>query len=140
MCYLTITIHDVIDRPTWFTFDLVPDSSPLILGQDDREHCNTINFADQKYIQMRRPHDDTHPYLFTYIVPSDQRLRLKIAPHPCSTKRALLGNIHTSARRDPLVFCELVHRYTHPTTYEMKALCKEANMLNEDLEDAIERV
>ena len=140
ICSWTITIHDINGKPTAFTFDLVSGSSPLILGQDVREHCNTFNLTDQRYIQMRRPHDDAHRYLFTYLVPTDQRLRLDIAPHPRSSKKTLLGNIHTSVKREPLAFCKRVHRYTHATPEEMMILCKDADMMGPELEDAIKRV
>ena len=136
----TITIHDVHGKPTSFTFDLVSGNSPLILGQEIREHCNTFNLANEKYIQMRRPHDDDYRYHYTYLLPSDRRLRLDIAPHPMFTKRTLLGNIHTNAKRQPLAFSKRVHRYTHATADEMKLLCKEADMLDKQLEAAIEQV
>ena len=140
ICSWTITIHDIHGKPTSFTFDLVSGSSPLILGQEVREYCNTFNLTNQRYIQMRRPHDDAYRYLYTYLVPSDGRLRLDLAPHPLSTKRTLLGNIHTSAKREPLAFSKRVHRYTHATAEEMKLLCKEADMLDKKLEEAIEQV
>ena len=140
VCSWTLTINDIHGRPTSFTFDLVPGVSPLILGQDIREHCNTFNLAEQKYIEMRRPYDDAYRYLFTYLIAKDRRLRLDIAPHPLSSKSTLLGNIHSSAKREPLAFCKRVHRYTHASAEEMKLLCKEANMLDEPLETAIDRV
>lgn len=140
ICSWKITLHDLNGKPTSFTFDLVPGKSPLILGQEIREHCNTFNLASKRYIEMRRPYDDDYRYLYTYLVPSDRRLRLDIAPHPLSSKQTLLGNIHTSAKRQPIAFCKRVHRYTHATADEMKLLCTEANMLNSNLEAAIEQV
>ena len=140
VCSWTLTINDIQGRPTSFTFDLVPGVSPLILGQEVREYCNTFNLAEQKYAEMRRPFDDAYRYLFTYLVTKDRRLRHDIAPHPLSSKRTLLGNINSNAKIEQLAFCKRVHRYTHATADEMKLLCKEANMLDEPLETAIDRV
>ena len=140
ICSWSITVHDNSGKPTSFTFDLVPGDSPLILGQEVRAYCNTFNLAEQRYIQMRRPYDDAYRYLFTYIVPQDRRLRLDLAPHPLSTRETLLGNIHANAKRQPLAFCKRIHRYTHATQEEMKTLCEEAGMLDEELIAAIERV
>ena len=140
VCSWSITVHDNAGKPTSFTFDLVPGNSPLILGQEVRAYCNTFNLAEQRYIQMRRTYDDDYRYLFTYIVPQDRRLRLDLAPHPLSTKETLLGNIHANAKRQPLAFCKRVHRYAHATPEEMKTLCMEAGMLDDELTAAIERV
>lgn len=92
------------------------------------------------YICMRRPTDNGERYLYTYLISEDTRLRLDLAPHPLSVKRTLLGNIHTTAKRAPLVFCKRVHRYTHAPPEQMKSLCKEANMLDADLIEAIDKV
>lgn len=140
VCSLTLTVQDVTGKPTSFTFDLVHGKSPLILGQDVRQHCNTFNLTEQRYIRIKRPTDDAERYTFTYIIPEDSRLRLDIAPHPLSVKRTLLGNIHAGVKRAPLVFCKRVHRYTHATPEEMRILCKDANMLDEALEQAIDKV
>ena len=140
MCSWTVTIHDTQRRPTAFTFDLVRGQSPLILGQDVRGYCNTFNLTNQRYIEMKRPKDDAHRYLYTYIDSSDGRLRLDIAPHPLATKKTLLGNIHTTVKRQPLTLCKRVHRYTHATPDEMRHLFQDANMLDNELEDAIEQV
>ena len=140
VCSWTITIQDIHGKLTAFTFDLVPGKSPLILGQEVREHCNTFNLANQRYMVMRRPYDDAYRYLYTYLIPSDCRLRLDIAPHPFATKPTLLGNIHANAKRQPLAFCKRAHRYTHATAEEMKLLCSEANMIDHNREAAIDRV
>lgn len=105
ICSWTLTLHDVTGKPTSFTFDLVRGSSPLILGQDIRQYCNTFNLSAQKYVCMRRPTENGDRYLYTYLVAEDSRLCLDLAPHPLSVTKTLLGNIHTTAKRAPLVFC-----------------------------------
>lgn len=136
----TLTVHDVTEKPTALTFDLVQGSSPLIVGMDVRAYCNTYNLGSQRYILMKRPTDTEKRTLFTYIVPDDKRLRLDIAPHPRSVVTTLLGNICSSASRAPLVFSKRIHRYTHASKDETKSLCRDANILNEELEQAIDKV
>ena len=140
VCSWTLTVHGTQGKPISLTFDLVPGSSPLIVGNDVRQYCNTYNLEEQPYLRIRRPTDDGDRYLLTYLVPEDNRSRLDIAPHPLSVKSTLLGNIHTTAARTPLDFCKRVHRYTHATAEEMKALCSDAGMLNTEIEEVIERV
>jgi len=140
ICSWTLTFPDITGRPTSFTFDLVSGESPLILGQEVRQYCNTFNLSEQKYICMQRPTDKQERYVFTYLVPTDSRLRIDLAPHPLSVKSTLLGNVHTTAKRTPLAFCKRVHRYTHATPEQMRTLCKDANMLDEALLKAIDTV
>lgn len=140
VCSWTLTIHDVTGKPTALTFDLVQGNSPLIVGMDVRAYCNTYNLGDQKYISLKRPTDTQQRTLFTYLVPDDSRLRLDIAPHPLSFVSTLLGNVSTTAARTPLVFIKRIHRYTHATKEEMKTLCQDANILNDQLNDTIEKV
>lgn len=140
VCSWTLTVHDTTGKPTALTFDLVPGSSPLIIGMDIRAHCDTFNRDKQKYVRMKRPSDAEERILFTYLVPDDNRLRLDIVPHPRSATRTLLGNIHTTAKRTPLAFCKRVHRYTHATPDEIRRLCKDANMMTDELEQAIVKV
>lgn len=140
ICSWTLIIHDVRGKPTNFTFDLVHGRSPLILGMDVRAHCNTFNLSQQRYIELKRPTDKEPRYLFTYVVSDDQRLRLEISPHPKSKVSTLLGNIHTTARRKPLVFCKKIHRYTHASKAEMLTLCKQPGILDKNLTEAIEKV
>lgn len=140
VCSWTLTTQDIAGKPTALTFDLVQGKSPLIIGQDIRQYCNTFNLTEQKYIRLKRPTDDAERYLYTYLVPGDSRLRLDVAPHPLSVKRTLLGNIHSSAKRAPLTLCKRIHRYTHATPEEMRVLCKDANMLDDALDEAIDKV
>lgn len=140
VCSWTLNTYDTTGKLTSLTFDLVPGTSPLILGMDIRAYCNTFNLGDQKYIKMQRPHDNAERILFTYLVPEDKRLRLDIAPHPRSVVRTLLGNIQTTAQRTPMTFCKKIHRYTHATKDEMRTLCQDARMLDPELEQAIENV
>lgn len=65
----TLTIHDITGKPTSLTFDLVPGTSPLIVGLDVRAHCNTINLQEPRYIMMKRPTDVEERTLFNYIIP-----------------------------------------------------------------------
>lgn len=123
-----------------FTFDLVPGKSPLILGMDVRAYCDTYNLGDQKYIKLKRPTDSATRVLFTYLVPDNNRLRLVIAPHPRSVVRTLLGNVHASFKRTPLIYCKRIHRYTHSTKEEMKRLCLDAKIDDGKLEEIIGRV
>lgn len=136
----TLTIQDTQGKPTSLTFDLVTGSSPLIVGNDVRKYCNTYNLENQPYLRIRRPTDDSDRYLFTYLVPEDNRSRIDIAPHPLSAKTTLLGNIHTTSARKPLAFSKRVHRYTHAPAAEMKRLCTEAGLFSKELEKAIDKV
>lgn len=140
VCSWTLTLHDITGKPTSLTFDLVPGRCPLFPRQDVRSYCNTFNLCKQKYIRMKRPYDKHDRYLYTYVVLEDSRLRLDLALHPLSSKSTLLGNIHTTVKRAPLVFCKRVHRYTQATLTQMKPLCKEANMLDEELLTTIDEV
>ena len=136
----TLHVQDVEGKPTAFTFELVEGTSPLILGMDVRKYSNTFNLSDQKYIEMRRPTDSAPRTLFTYIVPNDDRLRLEVAPHPLATVSTLLGNVHTTAKRTPLVFCKRIHRYTDAHPDELRNICKDAGIMDNLLDDAITRV
>ena len=112
----------------------------MILGMDGRKYTNTFNLHVQRYLDMKRPTDKENRIFFTYIAEGGERLRLDIAPHPLSTASTLLGNIHTTTKRTPLAFCKRVHRYTHATADEMRDLCKDGGILNDELDNAIERV
>ena len=139
-CSWTLTVRDTTGKPTALTFDLVSGQSPLIIGMDIRAHCETFNRDAQKYIRMKRPMDVQKRVLFTYLVSSDRRLRLDIAPHPQSVVGTLLGNIQSSHKRTPGIFRRRIHLYIHASEREMKELCRGAGMMTAELGKAIEEV
>ena len=140
VCSWTLTLQDSNREPTSITFDLVVGDSPLIIGMDIRAHCNTFNRNNQNFISMKRPSDKEERILYTYLVPSDSRPRLDVAPHPRSCVGTLPGNPRTTVKRTPLALCKRVHRYTHASKADMKALCRDARILNPEMKKAIEAV
>lgn len=89
---------------------------------------------------MKRPSDREERILYTYLVTSDSRFRSDISPHPRSTVGTLLGNIQSTKLRTPPVLRKRIHCYNHASEQKMKALCKNAGIMNEDLEKANEEV
>ncbi|PXF40233.1 hypothetical protein BWQ96_10056 [Gracilariopsis chorda] len=69
----------------------------------------------------------------TYIGPDscgNDRLRIYIIPHHASTIHSLLGNADGEMDKNTM---KKIHRFTHATSTEMKALLEDADKLNDNL-------
>lgn len=112
ICSWSLSVMDINGLPTTFNFDLVQGSSRLIISMGVKAYCNTFNTPEQKKIQMKRPGDKSERISHIYLVPEDKRLRLALAPHPLAKVDTLLSKV-SSPRREPLVLCKKIQRYTH---------------------------
>lgn len=119
--------HSLVQRPECI---YVTGNSALIIGMNLGAHCNTFNRNNLNFISLKRTTNKEERVLFTYLVPSDSRLRLSLAPHSRSRVGALVGNARTTVKRMPLALCKVLQRYIHASGADMKSLWSDARSLN----------
>lgn len=69
-------------------FDLVKESSPLVIGLDVKKYGETRNMGKQGYFLFCRPHDNHMRKFFTYIAKErngDERLWIDLLPYRASS-------------------------------------------------------
>lgn len=136
---------DITSHPVALSFDLVRGESPLIIGLDFMKYTNVFNTERPRYIDIRRPEDVKKLSLHTYITHEEplrrtRRLQVEIVPHAKSTVATLMSNINLLGQRTPLAFSKKIHRFTYAPPEEIKYICENAGILNEELSNAIENV
>lgn len=136
---------DVNNKPTYLTFHIVEGQSPLLIGLDIKEFADTLNIGDQKRIIINRPSDNSPRCFNTYITQEasrngDRRLRLAISIQNETQLGTLMSKLEKLSRRSPIIFSRKIHRFTHAPTADVKAICKQAGILTDELEKAIDKV
>lgn len=135
-------MQDLNNNPTSFTFDLVKDKSPLIIGLDARCFSNTINLDSQPHVVFKRPTDNIHRTFLTYLVPSpkDKRLHLELVTHKLSTVRSLIASSKSNSVIKPLSMAKKVHRYTHARLEDLQNLFIQSKTMTPKLSAALKKV
>lgn len=140
VCSWALNVFDIDKNPTAITFDLVDGDSLLIIGWDDLRDCDIINRTKQRYVERYRPQDTSLRFVHTYMVPNNERLLVQVARHLLRSVGSLMANGHSLSQRDPLVFTKCLHSYMHAKSNELQAICKDADILTETLEDTMAKV
>lgn len=118
--YWNLTIFEVQGLLFAISFDLVEDSSPLIVGLDVESYGNTSNMHEGRGIEFNRSQDNKKKNLFTCIAKdtSDNvRLWLDIGRYKNSCVKALTRNIKM---QQEINLAKNVHRCTHGSKHELE--------------------
>lgn len=124
----TFVVNDIMSVPTSFSFDLVQEKSPLIIGLDQKKYSDTMNQQQPTTIVLNRPQDIKQKTFFTYLQHDDHgnaRLRLELVPHKRTTRKLLLA---IKGRNVELNAIKKLHRFTHASASEMNQLLEDANV------------
>ena len=145
VCTWSLTTLDLHSKPTSFTFDLVQGSDPLLIGLDVSEFANTMNFAREPFLEMKRPLDTSLRVFNTYIARKadkhgNRRQHVSIIPEPGICVTSLMSRLEQRTKRAPMVFAKHVHRLTHAVPDEIKSLCHDAGILEPRLAQATDLV
>lgn len=142
----TVTVADRTQKHTYITFDVMEGSSPSVIGLDKAQYSNMKNLCHNPHIMISRPSDNSLRSFVTYIT-SDyhndicQRMRVELVQRPQTLISSMLPRtLHSKASRTPKIFAKKVHRYTHAHADTVKDLCKQAGVLTNNLEQAIDDV
>lgn len=141
-----LTVLYVYERPCTLNFDLLPGSSPPMIGLDVAKDVVQNNVANPQYLLIRRSIETASRTFHTYIASnpgslSNSRIRVEIIARPKSCMTSLLGTrISKQARRVPKRFAKRIHRLTHAPKEQIKSICKHAGILHPQLEEAIDAV
>lgn len=134
------TIMGANNWPETLTLDLVDGESPLILGMDVRQYSDTCNQMYPSTIAFKRPHDKRVYTLYTYIANDEtgnKRLRLGIVAHGQSTVSSLMANTQP---RSELLTVKRLHRFGHGTAHEVREFLKDANLDQDKVSEACDKV
>lgn len=135
-----LTVNDIYEKPTTFSFDLVDGYSPLIVGLDLKQHSDTINRCKRKHIIFQRPYDTSPRTFYTYLSQDEgnnDRLRLNLIAHKNSTYKSLLGRKGKHIDANAI---KKIHRFTHATAKEMKSILTDAGIQDKHIHDICDRV
>lgn len=139
----TLKTSEVHGSPTYFSFDIIHDHSPLIIGLDTRTFSNTYNLTCKTFVIISRPSDTKPRKLYTYTALDhydSESIRIQIVPHHLSSVSSLISTRTSPTRANPITIAKRIHRYSHTWYEDMKTLLKTANRLTPELDHSLKSV
>lgn len=125
-------------HPTFLTFDLFDDASPLIIEVEKSLYESTDFLAHPPVLTFRRPTDNGTRRLPIYIsssVPIRARAYINVL---FTTVHGLLATNLTLQR--PLSFAKRLHRFGHAPVSDMKRILSRAGYDDPKLDQAVEEI
>lgn len=141
-----ITVMDKNHNPCTFSFDLVEGDSTLVVGLDVGKFAMQNNLSTEPFLHIKRPMDSSPRLIPTYISTNMEnnlieRIRVELVPRPQTCINSLLSaTLARNAHRQPKLFAKRLHRLTHAPPKQISEICRQAGIMNTELQKAIEEV
>lgn len=136
-----LKIQYVNGNPTTIPFDVIPGSSPMLVGLEIEKYSDSITSSTPHTITFQRPSEDSKPRKFYTYHDKDEtgceRKWIDIIPHEKSTVNTLLT---TTKKNEDLMFGKKIHRFSHCSIKDMKILLQDCNKWNPHMERVCKRV
>lgn len=138
ICSWTLALQDMNGHPTFLSFDLFDDNSPLIIGLDVSRYATTDFLSDSPRISFRRPSDNETRIFPIYIRSESSICARAYIDLIFTTSRTLLATTKTVER--PLSFDKRLHRFSHGPVPDLIRLIRRAGIQDSKLEEAVEMI